>query len=234
MADCGDSCTQFDSSNAKWFKIDEKGRKDNGDWYQQDLMDGKSLSVQIPDNLKSGNYLLRHEIIALHLAETQGGAEFYPSCTQLKVGGNGNGVPSDDETVSFPGAYSDTDPGILVPNVYDAKANYQMPGPKIASLAAGSGSGGNDNGDDNNDDGDDNNSSDSPSSTSSAGNSQPSGTNSHISTGSCKLKSKKNNQSKRSVAATNDTITLRAASGAEYKPRHVSRVMRDLVFPLKH
>lgn len=44
-----------------------------------------------------------------------GGAEFYPSCTQVRVSGSGNGAPN--ATVSFPGAYSDSDPGIFDPNV---------------------------------------------------------------------------------------------------------------------
>ncbi len=46
---------------------------------------------------------------------SDGGAEFYPSCTQVRISGNGNGAPN--ATVTFPGAYSDTEPGILTPNV---------------------------------------------------------------------------------------------------------------------
>lgn len=56
--------------------------------------------------------MVRHEIVALHIAESLGGAEFYPSCTQVKLGGNGSGTVQD--TVKFPGAYSDKDPGILI------------------------------------------------------------------------------------------------------------------------
>ena len=84
-------------------------------------MTGKPISATVPKNLAPGNYLIRHEIIALHLAEKVGGAEFYPSCTQVKVGGSGNGTPKSSELVSFPGGYSDTDPGIVggnVSNVY--------------------------------------------------------------------------------------------------------------------
>ena len=55
------------------------------------------------------------QIIALHLAVSVGGAEFYPMWAQVMIGGNGNGSPS--PTVSFPGAYSDTDPGIYDPDV---------------------------------------------------------------------------------------------------------------------
>ena len=80
-------------------------------------VNGATFSTSLPKNLASGQYLVRHEIIALHLATTEGKAEFYPSCQQINVGGSETGVPSQDELLSFPGAYSDTDPGIFTPNV---------------------------------------------------------------------------------------------------------------------
>ncbi len=58
------------------------------------------------------------QLIALQIAVSLGGAEFYPSCTQVRVGGSGSGVPN--ATVSFPGAYQDSDAGILTPDVRDA------------------------------------------------------------------------------------------------------------------
>ncbi|KAF8892935.1 glycosyl hydrolase family 61-domain-containing protein [Infundibulicybe gibba] len=124
--------TGADLSKAKWFKIQQIGRNGNGPWAQADLMNGAKAQVNIPSNIAPGNYLIRHEIIALHLAENQGGAEFYASCTQLRVSGNGNGAPAADELVSLPGAYTDTDPGILVKNAFDPQANYIFPGPKVA------------------------------------------------------------------------------------------------------
>lgn len=48
-----------------------------------------------------------------------GGAEFYPSCTQVLIGGSGNTQP--DITVSFPGAYHDDDPGIYDPDVSEIR-----------------------------------------------------------------------------------------------------------------
>ena len=91
--------------------------------------------------------MIRHEIIALHLATTKGEAEFYPSCAQIKVGGNQNGAPNANELVTFPGGYSDSDPGIYDPQVYDPSAAYVFPGPPIASFVGGgtSTSGGNSN-----------------------------------------------------------------------------------------
>ncbi|OBZ72745.1 Cellulose-growth-specific protein [Grifola frondosa] len=134
MASCGSTtCDQFDAANAQWFKIAEVGKDSNGTWAQQQLFDGQAVSVGLPSNIAAGNYLIRHEIIALHTAMTEGGAEFYPSCTQLKVGGSATGTPS--STVSFPGAYSDTDPGILVDVYTNPSATYVFPGPPISNLA---------------------------------------------------------------------------------------------------
>ena len=80
-------------------------------------VNGGVYSTNLPENLAPGQYLVRHEIIALHLATQKGRAEFYPSCQQINVGGSGTGVPTQDELLSFPGAYSDDDPGIYTPDV---------------------------------------------------------------------------------------------------------------------
>jgi len=145
LASCGSTtCDQFDSRTAKWFKIDQVAKDDSGNWVQQQLMDGGVYSTNLPDNLAPGEYLVRHEIIALHLATSEGGAEFYPSCQQIKVGGSGTGVPSEDQLLSFPGAYSDNDPGIFDPNVFDPSAKYEFPGGPVATLATSSGGGGSD------------------------------------------------------------------------------------------
>jgi hypothetical protein len=81
------------------------------------VVDGQVASVTLPSNIAPGNYIIRHEIIALHLADSLGGAEFYPSCSQLTISGSGTGVPTSGEVVSLPGAYADDDPGIFVANV---------------------------------------------------------------------------------------------------------------------
>jgi len=138
MASCGSTtCDKFDSTKAKWFKIDQVGKDSNGKWLQQRMLDnGAASNVTLPTNIAPGEYLIRHEIIALHLANTKGGAEFYASCTQVKMSGSGTGVPSSSELVSFPGGYSDSDPGIFDPTVFDADDKYVFPGPPIAKLAA--------------------------------------------------------------------------------------------------
>ncbi|KAI5118811.1 hypothetical protein M0805_005153 [Coniferiporia weirii] len=136
MAECSGGCTSFtpDSSTA-WFKIEEQGEEENGvsgTWVQANLNSGAPANVTIPSSLAAGNYLVRHEIIALQNAQSEGGAEFYPSCLQLTVSGDGTGTPN--TTVHFPGAYSATDPGILG-NFYDPGVVYVFPGGDLVSIA---------------------------------------------------------------------------------------------------
>jgi hypothetical protein len=143
LANCGSTpCNNFHITNAKWFKIDQIGRTSPGSaWAQADLMTGGVANASLPKTLAAGNYLIRHEIIALHLANSFGGAEFYPACAQIKVGGSETGAPTPHELVSIPGAYSDKDPGIFDPNIFDASAPYVFPGPPIASFVDATSSG---------------------------------------------------------------------------------------------
>ncbi|KAI0273002.1 glycosyl hydrolase family 61-domain-containing protein [Russula aff. rugulosa BPL654] len=136
MGACDTStCDKFNGSTAKWFKIDQIGKKSDGNtWYQQDIMNAQPASLTLPTEVAPGDYLVRHEIIALHLAVTLGGAEFYPSCTQIRVGGSQTGTPN--ATVSFPGAYNDNDPGIYDPSIYTPGASYTFPGGPVSNLAS--------------------------------------------------------------------------------------------------
>jgi len=135
MASCGSTpCDQFDATNASWFKIDQAGQASNGTWLQAAFLQGTAYQMTIPSSIPPGGYLIRNEIIALQLAVSVGGAEFYPACAQLMIGGNGNGQPS--PTVSFPGAYSDTDPGIYDPDVYNPGSNYTFPGGPVSNMPA--------------------------------------------------------------------------------------------------
>jgi hypothetical protein len=144
MAPCGASgCASFNSSNAEFFKISELGQMSNGSWYMSDLNSALNATTQatIPNNLPSGEYLVRHELIALQLGMNPGGAEFYPACLQIRLGNTttvastSTSLPSGNETVTFPGGYSDTDPGILDPNVYNPGSSYTFPGPPLISAA---------------------------------------------------------------------------------------------------
>lgn len=132
MARCPDTgCNEWlPGSEAVWFKVQEQGRTGTSDtWGASSLMvsGNKGVDYTIPSCLKAGNYLVRHEIIALHAAYQYPGAQFYPGCHQLKVTGSGSTQPSD--LVAFPGAYSGSDAGIT----YDAykASTYTIPGPAV-------------------------------------------------------------------------------------------------------
>lgn len=77
--------------------------------------------------MADGEYLLRAEHIALHSASSVGGAQLYLSCAQVSIsGGSGTASP---QKVSFPGAYSANDPGLLINIYYPKPTSYTPPGP---------------------------------------------------------------------------------------------------------
>ncbi|KAF2452720.1 glycoside hydrolase [Lineolata rhizophorae] len=136
MAKCPDSgCNDWDGSGTVWFKVDEagliSGPRRGGTWAGDQVVDTLSWTSTIPENLAPGDYMIRHEIVALHQA---GNPQFYPECAQLTVTGSGTGVPSGDYLVSFPGAYTGQEPGFTMNiDAPDATTDttYEMPGPAL-------------------------------------------------------------------------------------------------------
>ncbi|EWC46811.1 hypothetical protein DRE_04056 [Drechslerella stenobrocha 248] len=113
----------------KWFKIYEDGLDvATNTWAVDKFVAAKGyVDFKLPSCIPPGNYLLRGELLALHGASGTGGAQFYMSCAQINVIGGGNANPP---TVNFPGAYSATDPGILVNIYYPPLSTYVIPGPR--------------------------------------------------------------------------------------------------------
>lgn len=139
MANCNGDCSSVDKTTLKFFKIDEAGLIDDssvpGTWASDDLIkNNNSRTITIPSTIESGNYVLRHEIIALHSAGNKDGAQNYPQCFNLKVTGGGSDSPSGTLGTAL---YKDTDPGILV-NIYQSLSSYTIPGPALYSGAASS------------------------------------------------------------------------------------------------
>ncbi|OBR14774.1 Cellulose-growth-specific protein [Colletotrichum higginsianum IMI 349063] len=143
MAKCpSDDCTSWQpGTEAVWFKVQEEGREGTSNtWGATSLMKAGNSGVKytIPECIAPGQYLVRHEIIALHAAYAYPGAQFYPGCHQLEVTGSGSTSPSD--LVAFPGAYKPADAGITY-DPYKA-SEYTIPGPALFSCSgSGSGSG---------------------------------------------------------------------------------------------
>jgi len=144
LAKCaGDDCTTVDKETLEFFKIDEAGLIDGssapGQWATDELIaaDGK-WSVTIPESLAPGNYVLRHEIIALHSAGDTNGAQNYPQCFNLKVTGSGTANP---EGVLGTALYTPEDAGIKV-GIYSALGDsYEIPGPALWDGASSGSSG---------------------------------------------------------------------------------------------
>lgn len=107
----------------------------SGTWAVDKMIsNGGWVDFTMPTCVAPGQYLLRAELIALHSASKQGGAQFYMGCAQINVSGSGS---KEGTTVSFPGAYSASDAGILV-SIYDKQGNpkgngqaYKIPGPAV-------------------------------------------------------------------------------------------------------
>lgn len=85
--------------------------------------DAKQVTFTIPAATPNGDYLVRFEHIGLHVANSVGAAQFYLSCGQITITGGGGGTPG--PLVAFPGAYSATDPGILISIYYPVVSNIQ-------------------------------------------------------------------------------------------------------------
>ncbi|KAF1911635.1 glycoside hydrolase family 61 protein-like protein [Ampelomyces quisqualis] len=87
-----------------------------------------SVSFTVAKNTPSGKYLVRVESIALHQAQSVGGAQMYLSYAQVEVMGGGNGHSG--LLVAFPGANNANDPGLRW-SYYPIATSYTAPGPKI-------------------------------------------------------------------------------------------------------
>jgi hypothetical protein len=91
----------------------------------------ETVNATIPASVPDGEYLLRVEQIALHMAMQANKAQFYIACSQIQITGGGVGTPG--PMVALPGAYKSNDPGILVNlNAIQPDA-YKPPGPAVWS-----------------------------------------------------------------------------------------------------
>ncbi|KAK4216529.1 glycoside hydrolase [Rhypophila decipiens] len=127
----GSSATRWDGSGAVWFKIatttPTMDKNKQLTWPNQNTY--TTVNATIPAATPSGEYLLRVEQIALHMAMQANKAQFYLACSQISITGGGNGTPG--PLVSLPGAYRSNDPGILVNINAIAPTAYTPPGPAV-------------------------------------------------------------------------------------------------------
>ncbi|KAH8656692.1 glycoside hydrolase family 61 protein [Tricladium varicosporioides] len=115
--------------DGEWFKIAYLGPSNDTNWsveYQSDV------NFTIPLTTPPGKYLLRIEHIwPMH---TKGYAQHYVNCAHIKVIGPGGGTPTG--FAKFPGTYTETDQGLLIPrsmaiSPQKGLLSYVPPGPKV-------------------------------------------------------------------------------------------------------
>ncbi|KAJ2917496.1 hypothetical protein MD484_g2919, partial [Candolleomyces efflorescens] len=135
-------------TEAVWFKVHHDGKSKDGTWAAREMFEkfNGTYTFQIPPKLLPGQYLIRHEWIALHFADKYPGFQSYPVCIQVEVTGNGTAFPS--TFVSFPGEYTPETPGAFCETlhrsptqpaqgvIYDvwndaASQVYPIPGPEV-------------------------------------------------------------------------------------------------------
>ncbi|KAI0697879.1 glycoside hydrolase family 61 protein G [Cytidiella melzeri] len=122
------SATQTNVTGLKWFKIWQDGLTASPRQWGSDrlFINQGNATFTIPSCIPAGQYLVRAEAISLINAETYPGAQFFMSCAQIEVTGGGHTQPA---TVSFPGAYTSSSPGIIT-DIY-SDATYTPPGPAV-------------------------------------------------------------------------------------------------------
>ncbi|VUC26942.1 unnamed protein product [Clonostachys rosea] len=129
VAKCDADCTSADKDTLKWVKIDEAGIDLTTQvWAAQDLIaNNNTWTTTVPSTLAPGNYVFRHEIIAMHGAGSENGAQNYPQCFNIEITGSGTDNP---EGVLGTELYTADHPGILF-NPYTTLTSYEMPGPAL-------------------------------------------------------------------------------------------------------
>ncbi|KAK4152736.1 glycoside hydrolase [Chaetomidium leptoderma] len=141
MYKCSGAFSACDGSGAGWFKIDEGGFSGDGKtvfldterpsgWKIAELVGGnKQWTSKIPQGLAPGNYLVRHELIALHQANSP---QFYPECAQVAISGSGTAQPDSSYKAAIPGYCSQNDANIRVSiNDHSIPQTYKVPGPPV-------------------------------------------------------------------------------------------------------
>ncbi|OTA79120.1 glycoside hydrolase family 61 protein [Hypoxylon sp. CO27-5] len=130
LAPCDGSCETVDKNALRFFKIDQVGLVDGskapGLWGSDQLIaNNNSWVVEIPRQIQPGFYVLRTEIIALHNASHEIGAQNYPQCINLEIIGKGSNLPSG---VLGKELYDPNDTSMRL-DIYKGVSTYKIPGP---------------------------------------------------------------------------------------------------------
>lgn len=115
MYDCQGSFASCDGKAKRWFKIDQMGMwgsvPNSNNWGTAIVYKSLAWTNAIPEKVAPGNYLMRHELLALHQTNTP---QFYPECVQLIVKGTGTAKAPANCLYNIPGYATMKDPGVTV------------------------------------------------------------------------------------------------------------------------
>lgn len=122
------------AAGSGWVKIwDEGYDSTTGKWCTEKLIDNQGLlSIRIPTNVPTGNYLVRPELLALQNVVDENNPQFFVGCAQVAIKGSSTGkldVPA-DYSVSIPGHVKAGEPSVSF-HIYQPKFPYPIPGPKV-------------------------------------------------------------------------------------------------------
>ncbi|BCR91951.1 lytic polysaccharide monooxygenase auxiliary activity family 9 protein [Aspergillus chevalieri] len=132
LAPCNGDCSKVDKTSLKFFKIDQQGLIDGsnppGTWASDNMIENNNTyTFTMPEAVPDGNYVLRHELIALHSAGQENGAQNYVQCVNVKVTGGGNANPTGTAGEQL---YKASDKGIKF-DIYSDLSSYPVPGPAL-------------------------------------------------------------------------------------------------------
>ncbi|GAB7336618.1 hypothetical protein MBLNU13_g10314t2 [Cladosporium sp. NU13] len=114
----------------KWIKIDEAGIDfEKQEWAAREMVaNNLTWTTKVPRSLSPGNYVFRHETIAVHGSLRIGGAQNYPQCFNVEITGSGTASPEGTLAAEL---YTPTDPGIFFNPYKKPILNYTIPGPAL-------------------------------------------------------------------------------------------------------
>ncbi|KAJ7289511.1 glycosyl hydrolase family 61-domain-containing protein [Mycena rebaudengoi] len=136
----GSTAATWDGSGTVWFKVFQiTAVTDGGTSIKYPATGLTQVTFPIPPATPSGQYLIRIEHIALHVATTFGGAQFYIACAQVEVTNGGTGTPG--PLVAFPGAYTKATNWRFRRSIniyWPIPTTYVQPGPAVWTGGSGS------------------------------------------------------------------------------------------------
>ncbi|ODO04956.1 hypothetical protein I350_05567 [Cryptococcus amylolentus CBS 6273] len=133
MAHCPDDlCAGTAGADMDWFKISQSSYDESSDsWPTDYIAENLIWTFTLPTNLAAGQYLLRHELLAMHTtgAVSHFLPQFYPVAIEMQLETSGSTTPS--PTGTFPDMYDSDDNMALTQNIYGGSAlnaEFVVPG----------------------------------------------------------------------------------------------------------